>query len=89
MSYDNNNNIIIIIIHDNDNDNDNNNDNDNDSGSDNDDDNDNDNDNGITQMAFPQSGSSSTCGTNGFTSLSKDDAPKEGHPNIQPHRQAA
>ena len=44
--------------------------------------------NGITQSAFPQSGSSSTWGTNGFTSLSTDSAPKEDHLNIQPHGQA-
>ena len=49
---------------------------------DNDDDDDNDNNNGITQMASPQSGSSSTWGTNDFTSLSKDSAAKEDHLNI-------
>ena len=54
----------------------------------NDDDDDDDDDNGITQAAFPQSGSSSTWGTNGFTSLSKDGAAKEDHLNIQPHGQA-
>ena len=46
------------------------------------------NNNGITQTAFPQSGSSSTWGTNGFTSLSKDGVAKEDHLNIQPHGQA-
>ena len=46
------------------------------------------NNNGITQAAFPQSGSSSTWGTNGFTSLSKGSAAKEDHLNIQPHGQA-
>ena len=34
---------------------------------------------GITQAAFPQSGSSSTWGTNGFTSLSK---PQVSSPNL-------
>ena len=48
----------------------------------------NNNNNGITQAAFPQSGSSSTWGTNGFTSLSKDGVAKEDHLNIQPHGQA-
>ena len=48
----------------------------------------NNNNNGITQTAFPHSGSSSTWGTNGFTSLSKDGAAKEGHLNIQLHGQA-
>ena len=33
-------------------------------------------------MAFPQSGSSSTWGTNGFTSLSKDGVAKENHLEI-------
>ena len=46
------------------------------------------NNNGITQEAFLQSGSSSTWGTNGFTSLSKDGLAKEDHLNIQPHGQA-
>ena len=55
---------------------------------DDDDDDDDDNNNGITQAAFPQSGSSSTWGTNGFTSLSKDGVTKEDHLNIQPHGQA-
>ena len=50
--------------------------------------NNNNNNNGITQMAFPQSGSSSTWGTNGFTSLSKDGVAKEDHLNIQPHGHA-
>ena len=44
--------------------------------------------NGITQTAFPHSGSSSTWGTNGFTSLSTDGVAKEDHLNIQPHGQA-
>ena len=48
----------------------------------------NNNNNGITWAAFPQSGSSSTWGTNGFTFLSKDGAAKEDHLNIQPHGQA-
>ena len=48
----------------------------------------NNNNNGITQAAFPQSGSSSTWGTNDFTSLSKDGAAKEDHLNIQSHGQA-
>ena len=46
------------------------------------------NNNGITQAAFPLSGSSSTWGTNGFTFLSKDGVEKEDHLNIQPHGQA-
>ena len=46
------------------------------------------NNNGITQAAFLQSGSSSTWGTNGFTSLSTDGVAKEDHLNIQPHGQA-
>ena len=46
------------------------------------------NNNGITQAAFPQSGSSSTWGTNGFTSLSKDGVAKEDHLNIQSQGQA-
>ena len=50
--------------------------------------NNNDNNNGITQAAFPQSGSSSTWGTNGFTSLSKDGVAKEDHLNIQPRGQS-
>ena len=50
--------------------------------------NNNNNNNGITQEAFPQSGSSSTWRTNGFTSLSKDGVAKEDHLNIQPHGQA-
>ena len=48
----------------------------------------NNNNNGFTQVAFPQSGSLSTWGTNGFTSLSKDSVAKEDHLNIQPHGQA-
>ena len=48
----------------------------------------NNNSNGITQTAFPQSGSSSTWGTNGFTSLSKDGVAKEDHLNVKPHGQA-
>ena len=43
--------------------------------------NNNNNNNGITQAAFPQSGSSSTWGTIGFTSLSKDGVAKEDHLN--------
>ena len=39
-------------------------------------------------MTFPQSGSSSTWGTKGFTPLSKDGTSKEDHPNIQTHGQA-
>ena len=39
--------------------------------------NNNNNNNGITQAAFPQSGSSSTWETNGFTSLSTDGVAKE------------
>ena len=54
---------------------------------DDDDDDDDNNNNGITQAAFPQSGSSSAWGTNGFTSLSKDGVTKEDHLNIQPHGQ--
>ena len=50
--------------------------------------NNNNNNNGITQATFPQSGSSSTWGTNGFTSLSMDGVAKEDHPTIQPHGQA-
>ena len=46
----------------------------------------------IKIMALPrrhfQSYSSSTWGTNGFTSLSKDGVAKEDHLNIQPHGQA-
>ena len=65
-----------------------NNNNNNNDDDDDDDDDDNNNNNGITQTAFPHSGSSSTWGTNGFMSLSKDGVAKEDHLNIQPHGQA-
>ena len=43
--------------------------------------NDDDNDNDITKTAFPQSCSSSTWGTNGFTSLFGDSVAQEDHRN--------
>ena len=77
----------MICVNNNNTNNNNNNTNTNNNNNNNDNDNNN-NNNGIAQGAFPQSGSSSTWGTNGFTSLSKDCVAKEDHLNIQPHGQA-